>query len=223
MATTTTTKTNAIQVFLIDDHPVMRQGMSQIIDDLDDMQVCGEAEDAQSALELVAAARPDVCTVDISLGDGNGVELIKQIKAEVPATKMLVLTMHDESLFAERAVRAGALGFVNKNEPTTTIIDALRQVASGRIWLSRNMTDRMMQLMSGTSEPAASSVEKLSDRELAVFEMIGRGMITKQIAAQLGLSPKTIETYRENIKSKMGLANGTELTRHAVKWVLEQG
>jgi DNA-binding NarL/FixJ family response regulator len=211
------------RVFIVDDHPFMRRGLAATISDQDDMEVCGEASGKADAIQLIAEADPNLVVVDISLEDGNGIELIKDIKGRWPEMKMLVSSMHEESLFAERAVRAGAMGFINKGEPVPQFVEALRRVASGRIYLSQRMTERMLnQAISQNEEPPASPYERLSDREMEVFEMIGNGLGTKQIAAKLELSRKTVETYREHIKSKLNLSNGTELTRHAVQWVLEQ-
>jgi DNA-binding NarL/FixJ family response regulator len=212
------------RIFIVDDHPVIRRGLSQIIEDLDDMQTAGEARDADEALNKIARDQPDLVLIDVSLGDRGGIELIKELKSRYPELKMLVLSMHDESLFAERAVRAGALGYVNKNEPTETLVAAIRQVLTNQIFLSARLTNRIVQrAASGADQQAVSPIESLSDRELEVFEMIGQGMITKQIAARLNLSTKTIETYRENIKTKLNLNNSSELMRHAVQWVLEGG
>lgn len=219
-ATTTARKS---RVFIVDDHPFMRRGLAQVISDQMEMEVCGEAASKADALAQVQAAHPDLVVVDISLEDGNGIELIKDLRARYPELKMLVSSMHEEGLFAERAVRAGAMGYVNKGEPVEKFVDALKRVLSGRLYLSQRMTDRLLnQAVSHTDEPAESPYNKLSDRELEVFEMIGNGLGTKQIAAKLQLSRKTVETYREHIKAKLNLNNGTELTRHAVQWVLEQ-
>jgi DNA-binding NarL/FixJ family response regulator len=213
-----------VRVLIVDDHPFMRRGLAQTINDMDEMTVCGEASDKAEGLQKVEELTPDLVVVDISLGDGSGIELIKEIKSRWPNTKMLVSSMHDESLFAERAIRAGALGFVNKGESSETFVEALRKVKDGNIFLSSRMTDYVLnQFVNSPEEPRKSRIDSLSDREIEVFELIGRGMITKQIAAKLELSPKTVETYREHIKMKLNLANGTELTRHAVQWVLEQG
>jgi DNA-binding NarL/FixJ family response regulator len=212
------------KVFIVDDHPFMRRGLAATISDQEDLEVCGEAAGKSEAMQMIAETEPDLVVIDISLEDGNGIELIKDIKGRWPEMKMLVSSMHEESLFAERAVRAGAMGFINKGEPVEQFVEALRRVASGRIFLSQRMTDRMLnQAISQNDDPPASPYERLSDREMEVFEMIGSGLGTKQIAAKLELSRKTVETYREHIKSKLNLSNGTELTRHAVQWVLERG
>jgi DNA-binding NarL/FixJ family response regulator len=173
---------------------------------------------------MLESCSPHLAVVDISLGAESGIELIQAIRERWPSVKVLVSSMHDETLFAERALRAGALGFVNKGEPPAVFVAALQRVSSGQIYLSERMTNRMLdQVLTDKLEANRSPIETLSNRELEVFEMIGKGMSTKQIAARLGLSPKTIETYREHIKQKLNLANATELTRNAVQWVLEQG
>jgi DNA-binding NarL/FixJ family response regulator len=211
------------KVFIVDDHAFLRRGLAQIIDDLPEVTVCGEAGGASETLAQIQRTQPDVVIVDISLADGNGLELTREIKANWPDIKVLVSSMHDEALMAERALRAGALGYVSKSDDVDAFITALRRVRDGQVYLSPRMTDRLLtRVVAGGSEPSRSPLEKLSDRELEVFELIGRGLSTKQIAAQLDLSRKTVETYREHIKSKLNLRNGTELTRHAVQWVLER-
>jgi DNA-binding NarL/FixJ family response regulator len=210
-------------VLIVDDHAFLRRGLAQIIDDLPEVTVCGEAGTVSETLEQIRRTRPDIVVVDISLTDGNGLELTKEIKSNWPEIKVLVSSMHDEALMAERALRAGALGYVSKSDDVDAFITALRRVRDGQVYLSARMTDRLLtRVVAGGTEPSRSPLEKLSDRELEVFELIGRGLSTKQIAAQLDLSRKTVETYREHIKSKLNLRNGTELTRHAVQWVLER-
>lgn len=212
------------RVLIVDDHPFMRRGLAFMINDQPGMKVQGEAGSIPEALQLMESRAFDLAVVDISLGQGSGIELIRTIKEKWPETRMLVSSMHDETLFAERALRAGALGYVNKGEPPETFVAALLRVNSGQIFLSERMTNRMLDLLvTDKTTEQREPLETLSDREIEVFEMIGRGMITKQIAARLGLSHKTIETYREHIKQKLNLANASELTRHAVQWVLEQG
>lgn len=210
------------RIMVVDDHPIVRQGLSQLIGSEPGLEVCGEASDAAEALKLLAETKPDLIIVDISLNSGNGIELIKQIKVRDENVRMLVSSMHDESLFAERALRAGAMGYINKAETTDKVFDAIHQVLAGKIYLSARMTDRMLCRAIGSEEHMTGSpIDSLSDRELEVFELIGQGLTTRQIAAKLHLSPKTVETYRENIKSKLNLNNATELTRHAVQWTLE--
>jgi len=211
------------KVLIVDDHAFLRRGLAQIINDLPEVSVCGEAGTVSETLEQIRLTRPDIVVVDISLADGNGLELTKEIKANWPEIRVLVSSMHDEALMAERALRAGALGYVSKSDDVDAFITALRRVRDGQVYLSPRMTDRLLtRVVAGGAEPSRSPLEKLSDRELEVFELIGRGLSTKQIAAQLDLSRKTVETYREHIKSKLNLRNGTELTRHAVQWVLER-
>lgn len=209
------------RIMIVDDHALVRHGLSQLISCEADLEVCAQAATVDEALEQLAT-NPDLIVVDISLKDGNGIELIKQIKSKDEDMKMLVSSMHDESLFAERALHAGARGYINKQESTEKVIDAIRHVLGGHIYLSPRMTDRLLHgVVEGQKMPETSSIEKLSDRELQVFELIGRGLSTRQIANQLELSIKTIETHREHIKSKLNLKNGAELSRHAVRWVLE--
>ncbi|MBL8851588.1 MAG: response regulator transcription factor [Planctomycetaceae bacterium] len=210
-------------VLIVDDHAFLRRGLAQIIEDLPEVVVCGEAAGVAETLEQIGNCHPDIVVVDISLADGNGLELTKEIKSTWPDIKVLVSSMHDEALFAERALRAGALGYVSKSDNVDAFIAALRRVCQGQVYLSPRMTNRLLtRVVAGGSEPSRSPLETLSDRELEVFELIGRGMSTKQIAGHLDISRKTVETYREHIKSKLNLRNGTELTRHAVQWVLER-
>ena len=214
--------TGKTRILIVDDHPIVRQGLSLLIANEPDLEVCGEAADSGEAVRQLTATRPDLIVVDISLHSGNGIELIKQIRSRDPNVKMLVSSMHDESLFAERALRAGAMGYINKAEATDKVVEAIRQVVRGKIYLSPRMTERMLCRAIGTEESLETSpIDNLSDRELEVFELIGQGLTTRQIANKLHLSPKTVETYRENIKSKLNLSNATELTRHAVQWTLE--
>lgn len=218
----TVRSTKKTTVLIVDDHPIVRHGLAQLIDRSPTLQMCGEAASASEALHLCRENEPDVAVIDISLDGGNGLELIKQIKAQGVDTKMLVSSMHDELLYAERALRAGAMGYINKIEGTEKIIEAIHQILEGRIYLSGPMTERVLQRMMRTDTDATESpIESLSDRELEVFEMIGQGLTTRQIAKKLHLSPKTIETHREHIKTKLNLQNNNELVRQAVQWVLE--
>jgi DNA-binding NarL/FixJ family response regulator len=174
------------------------------------------------AIRVIHEVRPDLVIVDMTLKNGSGLELIKEVKAMYPDVRMLVASMHDETLFAERALRAGAMGYVNKQEATRQLTKAIHQVMKDKIFLSEAMTDRMLCRSVGSDNYSDKSpIETLSDRELEVFELIGQGETTRNIAEKLHLSPKTVETYRENIKDKLNLENATELTRHAVQWVLE--
>jgi len=222
-ATSRLTTQNVVKVFIVDDHPIVRQGLRQLLSQEEDMVVCGEAEGMSQAMQLYFEKKPQVMLVDISLENGNGIELVKELMAHDRELKILVCSMHDESLYAERALRAGAMGYINKEMATDRLIEAVRRVAAGQIFLSEEMTHRFLARQIGQGEVAPPSpMESLSDRELEVFELIGHGMKTRQIAERLHLSPKTVETYRENIKRKMNLANSVELTQHAVQWVLEK-
>ena len=210
------------RVMIVDDHPVVRQGLALLIDQQPDLEVCAEADSVSEAFSRFTETSPDLTIIDLSLKDGSGIELIKEIKARNEHAKMLVSSMHDETLFAERVLRAGAKGYISKGEATGNIVDAARQVLGGRVYLSPRMSDQMLhRLVAHGDDADRSPIESLSDRELEVFEMIGQGLTTRQIAAKLDLSPKTVETYRENIKAKLNLPNGTALTRHAVQWLLE--
>jgi DNA-binding NarL/FixJ family response regulator len=212
-----------IRLLIVDDHPVMRRGLSQVVSELGNMEVCGEAASKEEAFAGMANLKPDVVIVDISLGQDNGLDLIKEAKVRFPGTKLLVHSMHDETMFAERVLQAGALGYVGKNESTQSLIDAIRRVVAGEVHLSPRMTNRVLRRAAGSmAAPGETGLNSLSDRELQVFEMIGRGLSTKRIAACLSLSIKTVESHRENIKGKLRLANGSELTREAVRWVLER-
>jgi DNA-binding NarL/FixJ family response regulator len=210
------------RILIVDDHPVVRQGLRMMIDGEPDLTVCGEASGMSQAMQEFHRTSPDVVIADISLENGGGLELVKELIAHNENLKILVCSMHEETLFAERALHAGAKGYINKEEATEKLIGAIRRVVQGRVYLSERMTERMLCRQVGVGEEhPKTSIETLSDRELEVFEQIGHGVTTRQIAEKLHLSPKTVETYRENIKHKLNLANATELTQHAVQWVLE--
>ncbi len=221
MKGTTETSSRVHRVLIVDDHPIVREGLAAVINRETDLEVCGQAGGLAQAMRLYQQERPDLVVADVSLEDGNGLELVKELVAQEPGIKVLVQSMHEESLYAERSLRAGARGYINKEEALAQIVNAIRQVLRGRVYLSSRMTDRLLHRSVRGFEPERSPIESLSDRELEVFEQIGRGMTTRRIAQNLYLSPKTIETYRENIKTKLNLKNATELTQHAVQWVLE--
>jgi DNA-binding NarL/FixJ family response regulator len=209
------------KVLIVDDHPIVRRGLRELVADEPDLEVCGEAEDVSGGLQQVETLRPDIAVIDLSLKGSHGLDLIQEIKARKLPVKMLVSTMHDESLFAERVLRAGAMGYVSKQEPPEKIIVALRQVLRGEIYLSSRMANRLLRRLASGQSLKSTPIDSLSDRELQVFEMIGQGWATKQIARKLNLSHKTIEAHREKIKSKLDLKTSAELTRHATQWVLE--
>lgn len=213
------------RVMIVDDHAVMRFGLSNLISEEEDMEVCGEAGGVTEALKLLDEANADLAIIDITLKDGNGIELIEQIRQRNSNVRILVSSMHDEYLYTDRALRAGAQGYINKQEATEKIVDAIRQVLAGKIYLSNSMAERMLHHMVGLGQatPANASIDSLSNRELEVFELIGRGYATRQIAENLHLSVKTIESHRENIKKKLMLQTNQELVRRSVQWVLEQG
>ncbi len=212
----------ATKILIVDDHPLVRQGLIGLISTQPDFEVCGEASGISQARQIADATHPDVAIIDITLEDGSGIELIKDLSASYPEIKLLVLTMHDELLFAERALRAGAVGFINKQEVSRTIVSALREILKGKLYLSQRTTERMVHLAVGAKGHAEQSpIERLTDREIEIFQMIGQGLTSRQIATKLGLSPKTVDAHRERIKQRLELKNVTELTKHAVQWVLE--
>src|SRR6516165_493776 len=218
------TKSRA-RVLIVDDHPAVREALALRIGRQPDLEVCGEAADMSDALRLIADARPDVAVVDISLKAGNGIDLIKRIKDRNDHIRMLVWSMHSESLYAERALRAGALGYINKDQATDRIVEAVRRVLAGKVWLSDAMAERMLQRAVGERrhEVTRSPLDALADRELEVFRLIGHGVKTAQIAERLHVSVKTVETYRDRIRQKLDLSDGTELAHYATQWVLENG
>lgn len=212
-----------ISIFIVDDHPLVRQGLAQIINAEADMKVCGEAEDAPKALQAVDRQKPDLIIVDISLRGNNGLELIKNIKALQHNVPILVFSMHDETVYAQRALRAGARAYVMKQESADKIITAIRRIMSGDIYVSNRVADQVLhQLVNGGGDPGGSPVDRLSDRELEVIQLIGRGLSTREIAASLNLSVKTIESHRAHIKEKLNLRNATELVQFSVQWVEQE-
>lgn len=213
-----------VRILVVDDHPIVRQGLISLIEREANLEVCGEAEGMAEAIRAYRDTSPDLVIVDLSLKSGSGLELIKELHAQHPNLKALVVSTHEEQLFAERTLRAGAKGFVQKDQTAKQLSEAVHTVLDGRIYLSDRMSDQMLCRSIGGSNDgdAQTPIETLSDRELDVFEQIGKGITTKQIADNLNLSRKTIETYRENIKAKLRLNNASELTRHAVQWVLER-
>jgi DNA-binding NarL/FixJ family response regulator len=208
-------------IFIVDDHPLVRSGFQQLIAGEPDLNICCEAGSLSEALEAIKTHKPDVAIVDISLPDGNGLELVKRLRVHSPETRILVISMHDEELFAERALRAGVRGYINKQEAAEQVIEAVREILRGKIYLSRNMTEQLLNRVSAGDGVERSPVRNLSDRELEVFDLIGRGMSTGEIADRLHLSVKTIETYRANIKKKLHLKSAAELSRSAIQWSLE--
>ena len=211
---------NTTKILIVDDHPIVRQGLAEMVNHEEDLMVCGQAEDAHKAMTAVKESKPDMAIVDISLKETSGMELIKDLKAQYPNLPVLALSMHDESLYAERALRAGARGYIMKAEATEKVITAIRKILSGEIYISDKMASKMMRKLVGDStELNVSPVERLSDRELEVFQLIGKGFGTRQISERLFLSIKTIETYRAHLKEKLNLEDAAELLQYAIQWV----
>ncbi len=210
------------RIFIVDDHPIMRQGLAQLINHESDMEVVGEASDARSGLTGVLEAKPDLVVVDISLPGKNGLELIKDLKASADGVLMLVHSMHDESLYVERVLRAGAHGYIMKHEGGKKVIDAIRKVIRGEIYVSPEMSGKILEIFSGRRPSSTDPVEALSDRQFEIFQMIGQGKGTRAIAEALNVSVKTIDAHRAHIKEKLGLKSGNELVRFAVRWVENQ-
>jgi len=207
-------------VLIVDDHPIVRQGLTQLINQESDLLVCGQAEDAHDAIAAIRQFHPDMVIVDISLKDTSGVELIKDLKVQFPELPGLTLSMHDEAVYGERALRAGARGYIMKQEATEKVVTAIRRVLAGEVYVSDGMAAKMVsKLVGGVSKKPASPIESLSDRELEVFRMIGEGFNTREMAEKLHLSVKTIETYRAHIKDKLALQDASELLRSAIQWV----
>jgi len=214
---------NERKILIVDDHPIVRRGLTQLINQEEDLVVSGEAEDAYQAMEAIKAQMPDMAIVDISLKDSSGMELIKDIKTQYPSLAVLTLSMHDESLYAERALRAGAKGYIMKQQATEELITAIRKVLSGQVYVSDRVAAKMVSRLVGSGpELGGSAIDRLSDRELEVFCLVGQGHGTRQIAKKLHLSVKTIETYRAHIKEKLNLANAAELLQYAIRWVNSQ-
>src|SRR5262245_21298104 len=212
-------------VLIVDDHPAVREALALRIGRQPDLEVCGEAADMSEALRLVADTQPDVAVVDISLKTGNGIDLVKRIKDRNDHVRILVWSMHSESLYAERALRGGALGYITKDQATDKIVEAIRRVLAGKVWLSEAMAERLLQRAVGVGRPEVTRtpLDTLADRELEVFRLIGQGVKTAEIAERLHLSVKTVETYRDRIRQKLDLMDGTALAHYATQWVLENG
>jgi DNA-binding NarL/FixJ family response regulator len=211
------------RILIVDDHPAVREALASRIGRQPDLAVCGEAADMGEALRLVAETQPDLAVIDISLKTSNGIDLIKRIKDRSGSVRMLVWSMHSESLYAERSLRAGALGYINKDQATDKIIEAIRRVLEGKVYLSDAMAEKMLHRAVGGDEVTRSPLDALADRELEVFRLIGQGVKTADIAERLTLSVKTVETYRDRIRQKLKLSDGTELAHYATQWMIENG
>lgn len=208
------------RLFIVDDHPMMREGLTQLVEDEADLEVCGEAENARLALEKIGGLAPDLVLADLTLPDKNGLELIKDLRAQLPDLKILVVSMHEESFYAERVVRAGARGYIMKHESGQRLMEAIRRVLSGGIYVSEAISARILERMAGQAATASRNpIEALSDREFEVFQLVGEGKTTREIAELLHLSAKTVEVHRLNIKQKLALKHASDLIRSAVRWV----
>jgi len=212
------------KVLIVDDHPIVIEGLTDLINKEKDILVCGWAKDIPQTIKAIKKLKPDIVTVDISLENASGLDLIKDIKARFADLPVLALSMHEESLYAQRALKAGAKGYITKQEATGKVITAIRNVLEGRLYLSETMKDKLLYSLIGNeeSDEVSSPIERLTDRELEVFSLLGQGKATRQIAEQLCLSVKTIETYRSRIKEKLNLSSGSELLRCAFQWVSKQ-
>jgi|SwirhirootsSR2_FD_contig_31_16028383_length_795_multi_4_in_0_out_0_1 DNA-binding NarL/FixJ family response regulator len=207
------------KIYIIDDHPIMVQGLKELINNQKDLKVIGSSDDWHVALEQVKKIQPDLIMLDVTLKDANGIEVLKNLKIHVPNIKILMLSMHDENLYAMRSLKAGAQGYIMKQEAVEKVLGAIRQVLAGEVYLSESMSKRtMFQLLGRGGTRTGSPLEDLSDRELEVFTLIGQGCTTRQIAEKLHLSIKTVETHRAHIKEKLNLKNSTELVQHAIHW-----
>jgi len=206
---------------IVDDHPIVRRGLRELVEDELDLIVCGEVGDVDDALEQLADARPDLVLVDLSLRNGHGLDLIEKIRSRYKHVKLLVLSMHDDLLYAERALRCGAAGYVNKQDPPERLVEAIREVLQGQICVSDEVADVLLRRLSSGQSLQEDPVASLTNRELEVFELIGRGLSVKQIAARLDISSKTVEAHRDRIKAKLNVGNSLEVSRRAMQWTLE--
>jgi DNA-binding NarL/FixJ family response regulator len=217
-----TPRANRKRILIVDDHPMMRDGLRQLIDGEADLEICGEAEDAPAALALAEAEHPDLVLLDITLRSSNGLDLIKDLQIRAPRLAVLVISMHDESLYAERVLRAGGRGYVMKQEGGRKLMEAIRHVLAGKTYVSEKVSARILDQFSGRATESASPVERLTDREFEVFQLIGQGLSTKEIADKLHVSAKTVEVHRVNIKQKLNVATASELIHFAVRWMNSQ-
>jgi DNA-binding NarL/FixJ family response regulator len=215
-------KSNKAQILIVDDHPMTRSGLTHLINHQSDTVVCGEAENASEALDLLAESQPDLMLIDITLPGKSGLELIKDVKAMRPELPMLVLSMHDESLYADRVLRAGARGYITKHEGGEKLIGAIRHVLSGKIYVSESMSAHILEIFSGRQTGVdRASIQNLSDREFEVFEALGEGLSSHEIAKKLHLSAKTVDAHRANIKCKLKINTTAELISFAARWTTQ--
>jgi DNA-binding NarL/FixJ family response regulator len=217
-------QTNHIRVFLVDDHPAIREAVRDTVEGTIDMEVCGEADSADEAFHQIEELKPDVAIVDISLNDAHGLDLVQNVRSQHPDVEMVVFSMYDENVYAERAIRAGASGYLMKSGPTKNVVEAIRSVNDGEVYLSRRMASRILnKVAKGHSSEPSFAIDELTDREMAVFQMLGQGYSVQEIQDRLSLSRKTIETYRRRAKEKLGFDTVSELLQYAVQWTYSQG
>jgi len=216
-------KKDAKRILLIEDHPLLRQGIAALLNAEKDFVVCGEISDARQAIGAIQKTNPDIIILDLSLNGTSGIEVLKNVRAQFPKIKVLVLSMHDEIVYAPRALRAGAMGYLMKQEAPEKVIAALRKILGDEVSLSAQMGTRLLNTFTGKKDGLGSPVELLSDRELEVFNLLGQGNGTREIAEILHLSVKTIESHRAHIKEKLSLENASQLVRHAIQWVSSEG
>jgi len=216
--------TDHIRVYMVDDHPAIREAIRDTIESTIDMDICGESSSSDEAFRDIEELEPDVAIVDISLNDAHGLDLVQNVRAQYPDVRMIVFSMYDENVYAERAIRAGAAGYLMKSEPTKNIVEAIRSAHEGEVYLSSQMSSRILNkvAMGRTSEPSFA-IDELTDREMAVFQMLGQGYSVQEIQDRLSLSRKTIETYRRRAKEKLGFDTVSELLQYAVQWTYGQG
>lgn len=212
------------KVLVVDDHPIVRSGLAQLINREPDLMVCGDAEEMHTALQIIDTLKPDILIVDISLNGPDGIDLLKNIRAKDPGLPVLILSMHDESIYAERALRAGANGYIMKQEATDRVLIALRRILNREVYVSDRVANKMLQqfVAGGATAVNRSPFDDLSDRELEVLRLIGEGHGTRQIADGLHLSVKTVETYQCHLKDKLGLKNSRELVQYAIQWAIRE-
>jgi DNA-binding NarL/FixJ family response regulator len=219
-----TRSTDHIRVYLVDDHPAIREAIRDTIENTIDMEICGETSNSDDAFRDIEEMNPDVAVVDISLNDAHGLDLVQNVRSQYPDVRTIVFSMYDENVYAERAIRAGAAGYLMKSEPTKNIVEAIRAAHEGEVYLSRKMSSRILNkvAMGRTAEPSFA-IDELTDREMAVFQMLGQGYSVQEIQDRLSLSRKTIETYRRRAKEKLGFDTVSELLQYAVQWTYGQG
>lgn len=223
MNSTPSKENQVTKVVLIEDHAMFREQLVLLIEKVENFVVCGQADNIKDGMQVIRESHPDIAIVDVSLRGSSGLELIKDLKADGSRIPVLVLSMHDEELYAERVIRAGAKGYISKHEASSQLIEAIHQVLTGKVYLSERVTSGILNRMSATSAPLqAAGVELLTDRELEVFQLVGRGLNSRQIAERLNLGESTVDTYRARIKEKLQIRNASDLYTRAARWVHEQ-